>query len=73
MPDVLQLDGAAGVAAVLTCHDVSAAKVTGIDVLGGFDQELQFERTDQATVIGNLVVRDYPLLVRLHAERPAGR
>lgn len=41
--------------------------VIGIDVLDGFEQELSFETEDGGTVIRNLRVPDYPLILRLQS------
>ena len=69
----LWTDGAAvdddpGVKTTLTFPGVSASRVTGIDVLDGFDgfeQELIAETGSGDLVIRNLLVRDYPIIVRL--------
>jgi hypothetical protein len=63
-------DGAAvdydpGVSATLTFPGSSAQSVTGIDVLEGFEQELIAETENGDLVIRNLVVKDYPIIVRL--------
>ena len=68
----LWTDGAAvdydpGVKATLTFPGVSASRVTSIDVLerGGFEQELITEIESGNLVIRNLLVKDYPMIVRL--------
>ena len=48
----------------LTCG-TGASAVTAIDVLHGFEQELDHVSTGGQTVINGLNVPDYPLLVRL--------
>ena len=53
------------VSAVLFCRGLAAKEVTSIDVLDGFEQELLFETEDDGTVIQNLQVPDYPLILRL--------
>ncbi len=54
-----------GTAARLTIQGVSAGGVTGIDVHKGFEQELVFETENGDLVIRDLLVRDYPILLRL--------
>ena len=69
----LWTDGAAvdndpGVKTTLTFPGVSASRVTGIDVLDGFDgfeQELIVETGSGDLIIRNLLVKDYPIIVRL--------
>jgi len=39
--------------------------VSGIDVLNGFEQELIFEADNGSLVVRNLLVRDYPIILRL--------
>ena len=49
----------------LTFHDLSAERVVGIDVLHGFEQELEYEIfTDGDLVISDLVVKDYPIIIK---------
>jgi hypothetical protein len=62
-------DGAAveydpGVSAALTFPGFSAQSVTGIDVLNGFEQELIAETENGDLVIRNLLVKDYPIILR---------
>ena len=54
-----------GVSATLTFPSLSAQKVVGVDVLNGFEQELIIETENDNLVIRNLLVRDYPIIVRL--------
>jgi hypothetical protein len=54
-----------GVSATLTFPDLSAQRVIGIDVLHGFEQELIFEMENGNLVIRNLLVKDYPIILRL--------
>ena len=49
----------------LTFPGLSASKVTGIDVLDGFEQELIAETGNGGLVIRDLLVKDYPIFVRL--------
>jgi len=54
-----------GVAATITFPGLVVEKVVGIDVLNGFDQELLFEVADESTIVHDLLVKDYPILLRL--------
>jgi hypothetical protein len=54
-----------GVSATLTFPGYSAQKVIGIDVLNGFEQELIAEAENGNLVIRNLLVKDYPIILRL--------
>lgn len=40
-------------------------KVVGLDVLYGFEQELVTERENGYLVINNLLVKDYPIILRI--------
>ncbi|MFZ5820870.1 MAG: cellulase family glycosylhydrolase [Chloroflexota bacterium] len=53
-----------GVKATLTFPDSSAQSVTGIDVFNGFEQELVTENENGNLVIRNLLVKDYPIILR---------
>jgi hypothetical protein len=53
------------VVTTLTFPGLSAQRVTGIDVLNGFEQELAIENENGNLVIRNLLVKDYPILLRL--------
>ncbi|MCH8070011.1 MAG: right-handed parallel beta-helix repeat-containing protein [Candidatus Marinimicrobia bacterium] len=64
----LWTDGAAvdydpGVTATLTFPGVSASRVTSIDVLNGFQQEMITEVDNGNLVIRNLMVKDYPIIL----------
>jgi hypothetical protein len=70
----LWTDGAAveydpGVSAKLTIPGSSAQRVTGVDVLNGFEQELITEAEDGDLVIHNLLVKDYPIILRFVGPR----
>ena len=54
-----------GIETQVTIPGVSASKVVGMDVLYGFEQELIFEEVNGNLTINNLVVKDYPLIMRL--------
>ena len=53
------------VEAALTIPGLSAQKVVGIDVLHSFEQELITSTEDGKLVINNLLVKDYPIILRL--------
>ncbi len=54
-----------GTPAKITFPGLTAGNVKGIDVLHGFEQDLIFEVKDDSIVIEDLLVKDYPLLIRL--------
>jgi hypothetical protein len=54
-----------GERATLTLEGVSAQSVTGIDVYKGLEQELITETENGDLVIRDLLVRDYPVILRL--------
>lgn len=55
-----------GVPATLTFPDDLATSAVGVDVLEGFEQGLVVERSGADLVIEDLLVKDYPIFVRLH-------
>ena len=66
----LWIDGAAvdedpGVDVTVMIPDLSATKVTGIDVLEGYQQDVVTTTESGNLVIQNLKVRDYPLILRI--------
>jgi len=54
-----------GVPATIIIPGLKARTVTGIDVLHGFEQELVFEMDGDSTIVRDLLVKDYPILIRL--------
>jgi len=54
-----------GIPATITFPVLTAGAVTGIDVLHGFEQELVFEVSGEDTIIRDLLIKDYPILIRL--------
>ena len=54
-----------GVTTDVTVDVARCSRVTGIDTLNGFEEELRFEQQDGQVVISDLIIRDYPLVVRL--------
>jgi len=63
--DGIAQDEDPGVPATATFPDMTAGCVTGIDVLHGFEQELVFEIENGDTIVRDLLVKDYPILIRL--------
>ena len=62
--DGVAVDDDLGIEATVTLPDFSVQKVEGIDVLNGFKQELITSIEDGSTVINNLLVKDYPIILR---------
>ena len=63
-------DGAAvdynpGMSSTLVLPGYAGQKATGIDVLNGFEQELITSAENGNLVIHDLLVKDYPLIIRL--------
>ena len=54
-----------GVQTTLTFPGLSSQEVTGIDVLNGFEQEMITDVEGGALVIHDLLVKDYPIILRL--------
>ena len=63
--DGIAQDEDPGIPATITFPDLIAREVTGIDVLHGFEQELVFETAGEDTIIRDLLVKDYPILIRI--------
>lgn len=49
----------------LTFSGLSAKNVVGIDVLNGFEQELVTETGNGNLVIRNILIKDYPIILRI--------
>jgi hypothetical protein len=62
--DGAAVDYDAGVKAKLSFPGTSAQGVTGIDVLNGFEQELVTETESGDLIIRNLLIKDYPIILR---------
>jgi hypothetical protein len=62
--DGVAADDDTGVPATLTFPGTSAQKVIGINVLHGFEQELIIEMVDGKLVIRDLLIKDYPIILR---------
>jgi len=63
--DGIAQDEDPGVPATITFPGIVAGAVTGIDVLNGFEQEFAFETDGDSTIVRDLLVKDYPILIRL--------
>lgn len=63
--DGIAQDEDPSVPATITFPGLAAKTVTGIDVLHGFEQELVFETDEDSIIIRDLLVKDYPILLRL--------
>ena len=50
---------------VVTIPGITASKVVGIDPMYGYEQELNLEIVDRDLVIENLMVKDYPILIKI--------
>lgn len=61
----IAIDFDPGVESTVTIPGFTASKVVGIDVIYGIEQELNFQIVDGNLVIDNLLVKDYPILIRL--------
>jgi hypothetical protein len=48
----------------LSCPGLTTKKVIGIDVLNGFEQELVTDTENDNLVIRNLLIKDYPIIIR---------
>jgi len=53
-----------GIESTLIIPEVSASKVVVIDVLNNFEQELITETENGGLVIRNLLVKDYPIIIK---------
>jgi len=63
--DGIAQDEDAGVSATIAFPDMTAGSITGIDVLYGVEQDLVFEIDDGDTIVRDLVIKDYPILIQL--------
>lgn len=59
-----------GTVSTLTIADVSTSTVTGINVFYGFEQGLVAETADNNLVIHNLLVKDYPIFIKIVGGSP---
>lgn len=63
--DSVAVDEDNGVESTIAIPGISVDKVTAIDVLYGLEQELMTSNENDALVIRNLLVKDYPIVLRL--------
>lgn len=63
--DGIAVDFETGVPAKLTIPATTAKKVTGIDILNNFEQQMVFVSEDGNLIIDNLLIKDYPIIFRL--------
>lgn len=63
--DGIAQDEDPGIPATIRFPGLAAETVIGIDVLHGFEQELISEIDGDDTIIRDLLVKDYPILIRL--------
>jgi hypothetical protein len=66
----IAVDDDPGIETTVTVPGVSASEVTGIDIMNGLEQELITEMENGNLVISNLLVRDYPLIIKLSDSTP---
>jgi len=64
--DGVAVDDDPGIPATLTIPGFTEHTVTGIDVLHGFQQQLITNEEDGNLVIRDLLVKDYPIILRLY-------
>lgn len=63
--DGVAVDNDPGINATVMIPNLSAQKVTGIDVLEGYQQDVVITTGNGNLIIQNLKVRDYPLILRI--------
>lgn len=63
--DGVALEIDSGMLATLSIPSISAGEVAGIDVLYGFEQEMITSTEDGNLVIQNLLIKDYPVILRI--------
>jgi hypothetical protein len=67
--DGVAADDDPGIPATLTFPDLSDTTVTGIDVLEGYEQELTASEESGNLVVRGLLVKDYPIILRLSSTK----
>jgi hypothetical protein len=60
-----RFDDYAGVTTGVSISAQAPSKVVGVDLLNGREQDLSFGVSDGRVIVPDLVIRDYPLFVRL--------
>lgn len=68
--DGVAVDNDPGIEATLTLPGFSAQKVMGIDVLNGFAQQMITSIENESVIINNLLVKDYPIILRFTDTTP---
>jgi len=63
--DGVAVENDPGIATTLIVPDISAQRVVDIDVLYGVEQQLITDSSDGNLVIRDLLVKDYPIILRL--------
>lgn len=63
--DDVAVDEDSGVPAKITFPGITAQSVTGIDVLHGLEHKLSFEVDGESTVVSDILVKDYPIMIHL--------
>lgn len=63
--DGIAVDEDPGISTTVTIPGFAGQKVIGIDVAWGFERELITSIEDGNTVIHNLLLKDYPIILRL--------
>ncbi len=63
--DVVAVDDDPGVPATLILPGLSDQRMTGIDVLNGFQQEMITEVDGSDLIIRNFMVKDYPIIISI--------
>jgi hypothetical protein len=62
--DNIAVDYDPGVASKLILPGLSNERITAIDVLNGYEQELVTETQDSNIVIHNFMIKDYPIIIK---------
>lgn len=68
--DGVAVDADPGVKAILTFPEITAEKVVGIDILNSFEQEMITDVEDGKLVIRDLLIKDYPIILRFTDTTP---
>jgi hypothetical protein len=68
--DGVAVDEDLGVKAILTFPGIAAEKVIGIDILNSFEQEMITDVEDGNLVVRDLLVKDYPIILRFTNTTP---
>jgi hypothetical protein len=63
--DGVAVDEDAGVIVAVTVPKITARRVTAVDALNGYQQDIVISSGEGDTLLQNLIIRDYPLLLRI--------